>query len=200
MRFLRRKAHPENQPVRIQRARVAVARFAPVIGSGLSPEWDATVAGRPGAEVIYRELARLADPQATARVAELERLLKALGDLLDLFGEEPMGHAYYPYKAAELIELYCRSATGDLPDDAPVPLTEWAERFAGHVDRQLAESGVDLGRPQYFTALEAGTASEERALTGHDDAHFRELLGNARVAGGRYVGALAAALGGRAAE
>ncbi|MET9801472.1 hypothetical protein [Streptomyces sp. NPDC006368] len=111
-----------------------------------------------------------------------------------------MGHAYYPYKAAELIELYCRSATGDVPDDASVPLTEWAERFAGHVDRQLAQSGADLGGLQYLTALEAGMASGERALTGRDDAHFRELFDSARVAGAHYAGALTSALRGRAAE
>ncbi|QGZ52596.1 hypothetical protein GPZ77_33675 [Streptomyces sp. QHH-9511] len=74
------------------------------------------------------------------------------------------------------------------------------ERFAGHVDRQLAQSGIDLGRPQYFTNLEASLASEERALTGRDDAHFRRLLDQARAAGAEYAGALTSALRGRAPE
>lgn len=198
MGFLRRRAHPKDQSARIQRARAAVARFASVAGSGVFAEWDATVAAHAGGEALHRELARLADPSAAVGAAEPERLLGVLGALLDLFDEEPMGDAYHPFRTAELIELYCRSATGDLPDDAPVPLPEWVERFAGHADRQLAESGAGLHRPQYFTTPEAGLASAEGALTGRDDTRFRRLLAQDRAAGAEYVGALASAPGGRA--
>ncbi|MFV2119171.1 hypothetical protein ACE14D_12285 [Streptomyces sp. Act-28] len=165
-----------------------------MISSGFSEEWDDTVSEHPDAEELHQELSRLRDPETPLGTDELERLLEVLGELLDLWDEEPMGDTYYPFKTAELIELYCRMATGDLPDDAPVPLAEWVERFAGHVDWQLAKSGVDLGRPHYFTSLEESLQSAEAELTGQDGPQFREFLERCRDTGEQYVSALNSAL------
>ncbi|MFG2838384.1 hypothetical protein ACGFYE_25640 [Streptomyces zaomyceticus] len=180
----------DERTVRIRTARCVTARFAPIVGAGLCAEWDGVLSGYPGADGLVALLSTLADPGAVVGLDEIEALLESLEELLDLFGEEPTGSAYYPFKAAELIELYGRSATGDLPDDAPVPLAEWVDRFAGHVDRRLAVGGVDLGRPRYFGELERSLRGREPGLTGRDDAGFRAFVVECRSYGAEYVSAL----------
>ncbi|WP_455351366.1 hypothetical protein [Streptomyces sp. SYSU K217416] len=159
---------PIDQAARIQLVRTVITRFVPIISSGISSEWNETVLDHSssqdlsGLEVIAEDLG------APLGISEIRVILDSLGELLDLFVEEPMGEAYYPFKAAELIELHCRMATGDLPDDAPVPLSEWVDRFAGHVDWQLERSGVDLGRPRCFSGLERTIRVGQNRLTGRD--------------------------------
>ncbi|MGW5782259.1 hypothetical protein [Streptomyces sp. NPDC003863] len=137
----------------------------------------------------------MADPEVTVGVDEVEALLESLEELLDLFDEEPMGATYYPFKAAELIELYGRMATGDRPDDAPVPLSEWGERFAGRVDRQLDESGIaDARRPGGFAQVERTLWGRGAELTGDDDVTFRAHMADSREKGAALVSALSSAL------
>ncbi|MER5312913.1 hypothetical protein ABT034_34655 [Streptomyces sp. NPDC002773] len=185
---------PHSQAARVQLVRCVVAKFAPVIGAGLSSEWDDVVLDHPGLPEITEGLAGMADPGVAVSLDDVEELTDSLEELLDLFEDEPMGSAYYPFKAAELVELYCRMATGDLPDDAPVPLAEWVDRFAGHVDWQLDKSGIDLGRPKYFAELELELRSGQAGLTGHEDSNFREFMESSRDIGSRYVSALRSAL------
>ncbi|MFH9726772.1 hypothetical protein ACH4M4_27970 [Streptomyces sp. NPDC017254] len=180
----------DDRAVRIRSVRCASARFGPVVGAGLSAEWDGVVGGYCGAGRLVAVLATLAAPDAVVGLDEIEALLESLEELLDLFDEEPTGSTYYPFKAAELIELYGRSATGDLPDDAPVPLAEWCDRFAGHVDRQLDTSGVDLGRPRYFGELERSLRERAPGLVGRDGAGFRAFLVECGSHGAEYVSAL----------
>ncbi|WP_406133688.1 hypothetical protein [Streptomyces zaomyceticus] len=176
--------------MRIRIARCVSARFAPIVGAGLSAEWDGVLSEYSGADGLVALLSTLADPDAVVGLDEIEALLESLEELLDLFDEEPTGSTYYPFKAAELIESYGRSAMGDLPDDAPVPLAEWVDRFAGHVDRRLGIGGVDLGRPRWFGELERSLRERERGLTGRNDAGFRAFVVECRSHGAAYVSAL----------
>lgn len=179
---------------RIQRARAAIARFAPVVDAGLSNEWSDAVSNEPGWATWHELTAKAADETRRMAKDDIARLLEGVSSLLDLFDEEPMGATYYPFKAAELIELHCRMVTGDLSDDAPVSLGEWIRRFANHVDWQLGKSGVDAGGPQYFSSEEADLKLQQERLTGADDAELREVMTASKNAGTLYVEALAAAL------
>ncbi|MDQ0313395.1 hypothetical protein J2S46_008048 [Kitasatospora herbaricolor] len=121
-------------------------------------------------------------------------LLESIGGLLDLWDEDPPGGAYYPYKAAELIELHCRQVTGDLPDNAPVGLGEWIQRFARHVDWQLERSGSNLEAPHFFAALEESLEVKANQLSGADETAFHMAMEASREAAARYLGALRSAL------
>ncbi|MDO0914312.1 hypothetical protein QQM39_26825 [Streptomyces sp. DT2A-34] len=185
---------PSDQAVRIQLVRIAITRFAPIIRAGISSEWDDAVLDHPSSQELAERLSAMEDLSVPVGIDEVEEVQDSLGELLDLFDEEPMGSTYYPFKAAELIELHCRMATGDLPDDAPVPLAEWVDRFAGHVDWQLEKSGVDLGRPKHFSGLERSLREKQSSLTGRDNSSFREFIEDSREVGIQYVSALNSAL------
>jgi hypothetical protein len=146
----------EDVDVRVAYVRAVVARFAPIVVSRVSEEWAVEVAGHPEWLEFQRLIDHATSPVESVGLKEIQRIREALDGLLDLWDEKPMGATYYLYKAAELIELHCRMATGDLRDDAPVPLSEWIDRFAEHMDWQLARSGINLGRPDYFRNLESG--------------------------------------------
>ncbi|MFF4161008.1 hypothetical protein [Streptomyces sp. NPDC001678] len=179
---------------RIQRARLAIARFGPIVNSDLSDGWIDTVSGEPG-WLAWNELVPTAvDETKPMDAGEITRLLDSVSSLLDLFDEEPMGPDYYPFKAAELIELHCRMVTGDLPDDAPVGLDEWVRRFADHVDWQLDKSGVTAGGPQHFRSREAQLALRQQQLTGPDGPTLHEVMADAKSVGSLYVEALVTAL------
>lgn len=188
---------PVDVEARIRYVRVVASRFAPIIMSGVSEEWTTEVSGRQE----WSEFQRLIE-QATATSGpfgsdETQVVQGLLDRLLYLWAEEPMGDTYYPYKAAELIELHCRMAIGELRDDAPVPLSEWIGRFAGHVDWQLTRSGVDLGSGDYFRQLEIRFQGDRQRLAGAPNAVFEELMARSRKASIAYVNALESALGGR---
>jgi hypothetical protein len=169
-------------------------RFGPVVGAGLSAEWDETVTDESAWLASQDLLATLRDRSSSVSVDYISDLLDCFGVLLDLWDEDPMGSTYYPYKAAELIELHCHMVTGDLPDNAPVSLDEWLGRFARHVDWQLAKSGVDLGASEYFAALEETLKAHEQRLDGVDEAAFDAAVQASQAAAGRYVEALRMAL------
>ncbi|WP_329279551.1 hypothetical protein [Streptomyces sp. NBC_00691] len=171
-----------------------IARFAPIIGAGLSSDWEEVVAEHSAPDELGALLSGMADPGAAVGLDEVEALLESLEELLDLFDEEPMGSTYYPFKAAELIELHGRMATGDLPDDAPVPLAEWVDRFAKHVDWQLDKSGIDLGRPDYFAHLERTLRESGRDSDADGEREFAERIAECREKSAEYLSALNSAL------
>ncbi|MFD3332296.1 hypothetical protein ACFWV1_06530 [Streptomyces sp. NPDC058700] len=189
-------ALPGNQAARIQLVRCVTARFAPIVEAGLSEEWEEALAVHAHPRELAELLSAMADPGVVVGLDRVEVLVGFLEELLDLFAEEPVGSTYYPFKAAELIELHGRMAMGDLPDDAPVPLSEWVDRFAGHVDWQLGRSGVDLGRPDHFARLERMLRDLGPGLTGSDDVDFRQRVREAREKSAEYVSALSSALRG----
>lgn len=112
----------------IQLARSAICRFAPIVKSDLSPGWAVVIEGSPCWNEFCRLTSSVDDARRSAEVAEIEYMLGSLNEFLDLLGKEPMGSANYPFKAAELIESYCRMVTGEPPDTAPVGLAEWVDR------------------------------------------------------------------------
>lgn len=179
---------------RIQSARVVIMRFAPVMDSPLSAEWTGLVESAPEWVLIGRLTGAAMDSGHSMRVDDFESLRAALADVLDSYDEEPMGDTYYPFKAAELIELHCRMVTGDLSERAPVPLAEWISRFARHVDWQLEKSGVTPPEPQYFEHQEVAMQSEQLRLTGLGDEIFIEVAERSRRVGSQYRQLLTAAL------
>ena len=180
---------------RIQCARVAITRFGLIVESGLSPEWEDAVAGETEDWLEFCSLSsRASDASRSMSAADVVNLLASVTTLLDLFDEEPMGAMYYPFKSAELIELHCRMATGDLADDAPVGLDEWIARFARHVDWQLRQSGINFAGPHYFGDLEIKLGLQRDMLTGSEDINKSEILENSKIAGQRYIEALSLAL------
>ncbi|MFE6713053.1 hypothetical protein [Streptomyces sp. NPDC057695] len=171
-----------------------IARFAPIIGAGFSTDWEEVEAELSSGDEFVELLSRMADPTSDVGIGEVDSLLESLEELLDLFDEEPMGNTYYPFKAAELIELHGRMATGDLPDDAPVPLSEWVDRFAKHVDWQLEKSGIDLGRPDYFAHLERTLRESDRISGANDGGGFADRMVVCRERSAEYISALSSAL------
>ena len=188
---------PVDVDARIRYVRVVISRFAPIVMSGISEEWTVEVSGRQEWLQFRRLVEQVTATKSSVGSEEVQKIRDLLDGLLYLWDEEPMGNIYYPYKAAELIELHCRMAIGDLRDDAPVSLSEWIERFAGHVDWQLAKSGVDLGEVSYFRHLENRFQNDRRELVNPDSSVFEELMTKSKEASLAYVNALTAALGGR---
>ncbi|MET9537549.1 hypothetical protein ABZY16_08610 [Streptomyces sp. NPDC006553] len=185
---------PSSQAARIQIVRCVIARFAPIIGAGFSTDWEEVVAEHSSSDELGELLSSMADPGVAVGLDEVDALLESLEELLDLFDEEPMGSTYYPFKAAELIELHGRMATGDLPDDAPVPLSEWVDRFAKHVDWQLEKSGIDLGRPDYFAHLERTLREPGQDSGANGGPEFVERIMECREKSAEYLSALNSAL------
>ena len=151
---------------RIQRARLVVARFGPIMEAGLSQEWTEAVGYKPDWQALRDLLSVVYEESPPASVETFAMVLDPIGILLDLWDEDPVGPAYYPYKSAELIELHCRMVTGDLSDNAPVGLDEWLGRFARHVDWQLNKSRIDLQSPNFFSELEGSLNAKERQFDG----------------------------------
>jgi hypothetical protein len=163
--------------------------------SGVSEEWTTEVSRHQEWPELQRAIGQVTAASGLVGPDEIQMVRGLLDGLLYLWDEEPMGNTYYPYKAAELIELHCRMAVGELRDDAPVPLSEWIGRFAGHVDWQLARSGVDLGRSDYFRQLEIRFQSDRQQLADSVDTVFEELMAKSKEASLAYVNALVSALG-----
>lgn len=180
--------------LRIQRTRVIVTRFGPIVEAGLSGEWTDAV----GSEIAWSALRKLflimRDEPSTVDIEDIRRLLDSLAEILDLLDEEPTGAAYYPFKAAELIELYCRMVTGDLLDNAPVPLEEWVRRYAQHVDWQVAKGGVSFTDDESFKSLERSLRSMEGRLDGVDEDAFSVAMNASRGASIQYLSTLRQAL------
>ncbi|MEU9450636.1 hypothetical protein [Streptomyces sp. NPDC048277] len=103
---------------RIERFRVVLERFGPIVEAGLSREWTETVSNEPDWLALRDLMSRLHDESSPVRIDDVASLLECIGNLLDLWDEDPMASTYYPYKAAELIELHGRMVTGDLSDNA----------------------------------------------------------------------------------
>src|ERR1700722_10767446 len=107
---------PVDIDARVRYVRVVISRLAPIVMSDVSEKWTVEVSGRQEWLELRALVERVTSP--TPIGPEDIREVRALLDgLLHLWDEEPMGETYYPYKAAELIELHCRMATGDLRDD-----------------------------------------------------------------------------------
>jgi hypothetical protein len=188
---------PVDVDARIRYVRVVISRFAPIVMSGISEEWTVEVSGRQEWLQFRRLVEQVTATTSSVGSEEVQKIRDLLDGLLYLWDEEPMGNIYYPYKAAELIELHCRMAIGDLCDDAPVSLSEWIERFAGHVDWQLAKSGVDLGEVSYFRHLENRFQNDGWELVNPASSVFEELMTKSKEASLVYVNALTSVLGGR---
>jgi hypothetical protein len=188
---------PVDVDARIRYVRVIASRFAPIIMSGVSEEWTTEVSGRQEWLEFQRLIEQVTATTGPVGPDEIQMVRDLLDGLLYLWDEEPMGDTYYPYKAAELIELHCRMAIGDLRDDVPVPLSEWIGRFARHVDWRLARSGVDLGDADYFRQLETRFQGDRQRLAGAACAVFEELMAKSKEASLTYVNALDSALGER---
>jgi hypothetical protein len=188
---------PVDVDARIRYMRVVISRFAPIVMSSISEEWTVEASGCQEWLEFRGLVEQVTATTSSVGSEEVQKIRDLLDGLLYLWDEEPMGNTYYPYKAAELIELHCRMAIGDLRDDAPVSLSEWIERFAGHVDWQLAKSGVDLGEVSYFRHLENRFQSDRRELVNPASSVFEELMTKSKEASLAYVNALTAALGGR---
>lgn len=165
--------------------------------SGVSEGWTVEVSGRREWLEFRRLVEQVTATTTSVGSEEVQKIRDLLDGLLYLWDEEPTGNTYYPYKAAELIQLHCRMAIDDLCDDAPVPLSEWIERFAGHVDWQLAESGVDLGGVSYFRRLEIRFQNDRREFINPVSQVFEELMAKSKEASLAYMNALTSALGGR---
>ncbi len=187
---------PIDVDARIGYVRVVISRFAPIVMSGVSEEWTTEVSGRQEWLEFQRLVEQVTATTTLVGLEEIREIRDLLDSLLYLWDEEPIGNTYYPYKAAELIELHCRMAIGDLRDDAPVPLSEWIGRFAGHMDWQLARSGVDLGDTDYFRSLENRFQDDRRRLADAASPVFEELMAKSKEASLAYVNALTSALGG----
>lgn len=178
----------------IQRGLLAVLKFGPVVTADLSPWWVGEVAGNPDWAITRDLLLRVTERQFYLDADLAVSIIEHIGAILDLWDEDPTGSAYYPYKAAELIEMNLQVVTGKRSESSPVSLTEWVNRFAGRVDWQLKKSGIVLDPPQYFTTLEESLRERERLLAGADDEAFGLAKEAAIVAGGEYVRFLREAL------
>ncbi|MFE7572279.1 hypothetical protein ACFU76_35950 [Streptomyces sp. NPDC057539] len=180
---------------RIRRARTAIARFSPIVTAGLSQNWTEIVDGNQEWGDFSRLAVKASDEDIAVGIADIEAILQAIAVLLDLFDEEPIGDTYYPFKAAELIELHCRMVTGDLSGSAPVGLSEWIDRFAQHVEWQLKTSGVNRAESEGFRQIEHGFQLQCSDLLVQDKASFRDSMTESRRAGEQYVAILRSALG-----
>ncbi|WKX09790.1 hypothetical protein [Streptomyces sp. NL15-2K] len=172
---------------RILRLRVAMRRFAPIFESDLSDEWLMLSGGIPGRAESIRLAQISSDDENAVSLEDVEQLQSSLGEVLDVLDEDPVGDVYYPYTAAMLLELYCRSATGDLPDDAPVSLEEWVARFARHVDWQLEKSGIPAPEPAFFARQEEALAALEVSLSGNRDAAWLDAMEKSGQLGEQYL-------------
>ncbi|MEU2742186.1 hypothetical protein ABZ656_44545 [Streptomyces sp. NPDC007095] len=179
---------------RIERLRVVVERFGPIVEAGLSREWTEAVSEEPDWLAFRDLMSSMHDESSLVRIEDIAGLLECVGSLLDLWDEDPMGSTYYPYKAAELIELHCRMVTGNLPDDAPVGLNEWLDRFARHVDWQMVKGGMTLEAPHYFADLEVSLRTGQQQLDGAHADGFHTAMEASRQAADRYLEALRLAL------
>lgn len=175
----------------VWRARVAIVRFGIVAVAEVERQRDEDYRGHRGwAEFVGLVDAADAGPFESEEVA---RLLVLAGMVLDQFDEEPTGEGYYPFKALELIELHCRTATGDLADNAPVGLDEWIDRFAHHIDWHVERSQVEGRQPDRFRELERTLWASRVDPTVVDDVAFREAMAASRAAAGEYVTAIESA-------
>jgi hypothetical protein len=162
-------------------------RFASIFESALSDVWLMSSEGIPGKNESIR-LARISgDVENALSLDDVEQLQSFLGEVIDVLDEDPVGDVYYPYTAAMLLELYCRSATGDLPDDAPVSLEEWVARFARHVDWQLEKSGIPAPEPAFFARQEEDLAALEVSLSGNRDAAWVAAMEKSSQLGEQYL-------------
>jgi hypothetical protein len=172
---------------RILRLRVAMRRFASIFESALSDVWLMSSEGIPGKNESIRFARISGDVENVLSLDDVEQLQSFLGEVLDVLDEDPVGDVYYPYTAAMLLELYCRSATGDLPDDAPVSLEEWVARFARHADWQLEKSGISAPEPAFFARQEEDLAALEVSLSGNRDAAWVAAMEKSSQLGEQYL-------------
>lgn len=171
----------------ILKLRVAIRRFSPIFESDLSSMWTMLSEGVHGREESIR-LARFSnDVENVMSIDDVELLQSSLGEVLDVLDEDPTGDVYYPYTAATLIELYCRSATGDLPDDAPASIDRWVARFARHVDWQLEKSRIPVPGSAFFAHQEEAFVALELSLSGNRDSAWLAAMEKSRQLGEQYL-------------
>ncbi|MFF3581618.1 hypothetical protein [Streptomyces mirabilis] len=172
---------------RILRLRVAVRRFAPIFESDISEAWIVLSEGIAARDECIRLVEILGNAENSVSIDDVEQLQTHLGEVLDVLDEDPVGDVYYPYTAAMLLEVYCRSATGDLPEGAPVPIEEWVARFARHVDWQLEKSGISSPGPTFFERQEEALAALEVSMSDSRDAAWLAAVDKSSQLGEQYL-------------
>lgn len=185
---------PDRLDDRIRYMRVMSSRFAPIVASGISEEWDEVVSRKREWGEVQDVIGRVTDPGKSVGLSEVQVARDLLGELLDLWEEDPVGSLYYPYDAAVIVEYYCRMAVGDFSDNSPISLAELGDRFAGHVDWELARNNVNIWGDGYFRDLEIRFQNEMQSVSRVLDSRFESLMEKSKEASTEYVRAIYAAL------
>jgi hypothetical protein len=126
---------------------------------------------------------------------DVVRVESLADEALDLLDETPMGGLYYPYQAAALVSHACWGLGDGRGHERFLPqLRETAERYAKHLDWQLARSRIPMERDNWFQHRETDLWHRHTQLPVSDVESCDALAAFSRRTAEEYAEAISCAL------